>query len=117
MKRRNHGTHEIHGKRTEVHSVFFPCIPCIPWFYQRFMTDMRTIFDDLFALLAPDRILRDPRATGEGVVVGVIDSGVDRAQLEAKFRGRDQAILPIEGGVFRPDWADVLAYGGRQSAA
>src|SRR5947208_6178091 len=80
------------------------------------MRDPHTIFDDLFALLAPDRILRDPRATGEGVVVGVIDSGVDRGQLEAKFRGRNEEILPIEGAVFRPDRADVLPYDGKQSA-
>src|SRR5262245_8432364 len=80
------------------------------------MPETRTIFDDLFALLTPERILRDPRATGEGVVVGVIDSGVERTQLEAKFRARGQAILTIDGAVFRPDRADVLPYEGKQSA-
>ena len=41
-----------------------------------------TVFDQMFALLTPDSILRDPRATGEGVAVAVIDSGVERAVLE-----------------------------------
>src|SRR5712691_9555897 len=80
------------------------------------MTDARKILDDLFAALTPDHILLDPRATGEGVIVGVIDSGVDRAQLEAKFRGLNQEILPIEGAVFRADRPDVLPYDGKQSA-
>jgi len=80
------------------------------------MSDARTIFDDLFSALTPERILLDPRATGERVVVGVIDSGVDRAQLEAKFRGQNQEILPIEGAVFRADRPDVLPYDGKQSA-
>jgi subtilisin len=80
------------------------------------MADTRTVFDDVFALISPERILRDPRATGEGVTVCVIDSGVDRAQLEAKYRGRNQDILPIDGAVFRPDRADVLPYDGKQSA-
>ena len=37
-------------------------------------------------LLTPDRLLRDPRATGEGVAVAVIDTGVERSVLEDKFR-------------------------------
>jgi subtilisin len=80
------------------------------------MSEARTIFDELFALLTPERLLRDPRATGEGVVVGVIDSGVDRAQLEASSRERGQTILPIQGAVFRSDKNEPLPYEGRQSA-
>lgn len=80
------------------------------------MSEARTIFDDVFALLTPERLLLDPRATGEGVLVGVIDSGVDRAQLEAGSRERGQTILPIEGAIFRSDKNEPLPYEGRQSA-
>ena len=30
-----------------------------------------TVFDEIFARLTPDRLLRDPRATGQGVAVGL----------------------------------------------
>jgi hypothetical protein len=75
-----------------------------------------TIFDDVFSLLTPERVLRDPRATGEGVVVGVLDSGVERAILEEKFRNAGQAIHPIEGAIFRSGFAQPLPYEGHQSA-
>jgi subtilisin family serine protease len=75
----------------------------------------RDLFDDIFALLTPDRLLRDPAATGAGVRVCVIDSGVERAVLEDRFRGRGQAIQPIEGAVFVPGRAAPLPYDGHQS--
>ena len=59
-----------------------------------------TVFDEIFARLTPDRILHDSRATGEGVVVAVIDSGVERATLEEKFRKLELPLKPIEGAVF-----------------
>jgi hypothetical protein len=74
------------------------------------------VFADLARLLTPRRLLHDPRATGEGVAVCVIDSGVERSLLEEKFARRGQAILPIEGGVFTADAAEPLPYTGRQSA-
>ena len=58
------------------------------------MSESHTVFDELFALLTPERLLRDPRATGEGVTSDVIDSGIERAVLENKF----PAAYPIEGG-------------------
>jgi hypothetical protein len=76
---------------------------------------MPDVFDELLALLSPERLLRDPRATGEGVSVCVIDSGVDRALLEAKHRQQGNELLPIEGGIFPPDRAEPLPYEGRQS--
>jgi subtilisin len=76
---------------------------------------MPDVFDEIFALLSPDRLLHDPRATGEGVTVCVIDSGIDRAVLEAKHRREGKEILPIEGGIFRPDRAEPLPYEGQQS--
>jgi subtilisin len=75
----------------------------------------RTVFDDLFDLLTPERLLRDPRATGEGVTVCVIDSGVERSLLEEKFRRAGQEIHRIEGGVFMAERAEPLPYEGHQS--
>lgn len=79
------------------------------------MTDP-TVFDEIFARLTPDRVLRDPRATGDGVAVAVIDSGVERAILEKRFADRGQTIRPIEGAVFRPNVPTPLAYDGHQSS-
>jgi len=76
---------------------------------------MPDVFAEIFALLTPERLLRDPRATGEGVKICVIDSGVDRAVLEEKHRRGDQDILPIEGGIFRADSAEPSPYEGQQS--
>ena len=74
-----------------------------------------TVFDQLFALLTPDSIFRDPRATGEGVAVAVIDSGVERSVLEDKFRAAGTPIQTIEGAIFRPT-GPPLEYTGRQSS-
>jgi len=71
-----------------------------------------TVFDDIFRLLTPDRLLRDPRATGAGVAVAMIDSGADRAVLAAKH----PAAPVIQGAVFRADSPDPLPYEGRQSS-
>jgi hypothetical protein len=76
---------------------------------------MSDVFEDMFALLKPERILHDPRATGEGVTVCVIDSGVERALLEEKFRRQGQEIRPIQGAIFVPDQAQPLPYEGKQS--
>jgi subtilisin family serine protease len=80
------------------------------------MSDSKTVFDDLFALLTPERILRDPRATGEGVSVALIDSGVERSVLEAKFKLQGQEIHSIDGAVFRADSAQPAPYTGQQSS-
>jgi hypothetical protein len=74
-----------------------------------------TIFDEIFARLTPDSILRDARATGEGVAVAVIDSGVERTVLEDKFRAAGTPIQPIEGALFRPT-GPPLEYLGHQSS-
>jgi subtilisin len=75
-----------------------------------------TVFDELLALLTPERLLHDPRATGEGVTVCILDSGVERAVLEEKYRQRGQEIHPIEGGIFTADRAEPLPYRGQASA-
>jgi subtilisin family serine protease len=73
------------------------------------------VFDEVFALLTPDRLLRDPRATGEGVRVCVIDSGVERSVLEQRARQRGQTLYPIEGGLFTAARPEPLPYDGHQS--
>ncbi len=74
-------------------------------------------FDDVLALVTPGRLLRDPRATGAGVRVCVIDSGIERAVLEEKFGRQGVVLEPVEGGVFTADRAEPGPYEGRQSAA
>ena len=75
----------------------------------------RDVFEEVFALLTPERLLHDARANGEGVRVCVVDSGIERALLEERFRRGGQVIHPIEGGVFTGDRAEPLPYDGRQS--
>src|SRR5687768_13294982 len=73
---------------------------------------MSDVFDELQALVTPERFLLDPRANGEGVPVCVIDSGVERSVLEAKFGDK---IKHIAGGIFTADRAEPLPYQGHQS--
>lgn len=73
------------------------------------------VFADLFALLTPPRLLHHPRATGEGVSVCILDSGVERAVLEERCRQRGQALHRIEGGIFTAASAEPLPYEGHQS--
>jgi subtilisin len=73
------------------------------------------VFADLFTLVTPQRLLHHPRATGEGVSVCILDSGVERALLEEKFRQRGQILHPIEGGIFTAAQPEPLPYDGHQS--
>jgi subtilisin len=73
---------------------------------------MSDVFEEIFTLITPQRLVLDPRASGEGISVCVIDSGVERSVLEEKF---GQAIHRIEGGLFSADRAEPLPYEGRQS--
>lgn len=75
----------------------------------------RDLFDEIFARLTPERLLHDPRATGEGIRVCVIDSGIERSILEEKQRKQGHEILPIEGGIFRAGQAAPSPYDGHQS--
>ena len=72
-----------------------------------------TVFDDIFRLLTPERLLLDPRATGAGISVCLIDSGVEQATLSAKF---GPTLLPVRGAIFRPESAQPLPYLGQQSS-
>lgn len=73
------------------------------------------IFDELFALLKPERVLHDPRATGAGVRVAVVDSGVERAVVEARCQERGQRVEAIEGACFFGS-GPPQPYDGRQSS-
>jgi subtilisin len=75
----------------------------------------RDVFDQVFGLLTPERLLRDPRATGEGVKVCIIDSGVERALLEEKFHRNGIVIHPIQGAIFTGPDAEPLPYEGHHS--
>ena len=70
-----------------------------------------TVFDELLNLLKPDRLLKDARATGEGVAVAVVDSGIDRALLEEKHRAPR-----ITGALFRGAKPEVLPDTGQPSS-
>src|SRR5216683_2923522 len=74
-----------------------------------------SVFDQLLDLLTPERLLHDPRATGEGVKVCLLDSGVERSVLEERAHGRGQVLHPIQGGVFTAEQPEPLPYEGRQS--
>ncbi len=76
----------------------------------------RDVFEEVFALLTPDRLLQDPRASGTGVLVAVLDSGAERDLLEARCRQRGHEPVPIEGAVFTPERSEPLPFDGHQSA-
>jgi hypothetical protein len=80
------------------------------------VTDPPDVFAELARLLTPQRLLQAPRATGEGVRVAILDSGVERSLLEEKFARLGRPIHPIEGGVFVPERVEPLPYTGHQSA-
>jgi hypothetical protein len=73
------------------------------------------VFEEVLALLTPERLLHDPRATGEGVTIGVIDTGIERGVLEEKYRKLGKEIYTIEGGIFAAGQPAPLPYDGRQS--
>jgi len=80
------------------------------------MVDEPSVFDELFRLLTPERLLADPRANGEGVRVAVIDTGIDRGVLEEKARQQGRTLHPIDGAVFTSPNSVPLSYEGKQSA-
>ena len=71
---------------------------------------------EILQLLTSKRLLHDVHADGSGVRVCILDSGVERAVLEEKFRRQGREIHAIEGAVFAADRAAPLPYDGRQSS-
>jgi len=74
------------------------------------------VFEEMFRLARPERLLLHPRATGEGVRVALLDSGVDRARLIEKYRLQGVEIYPIEGATFRDDRPEPVPDEGRASS-
>lgn len=75
------------------------------------------VFDELFRLVTPERILRDPRASGAGVRVCIVDTGIDRARLAEKHRREGRTLVPIEGAVFRENQPEPLPEPDRPSSS
>ncbi len=73
------------------------------------------VFNEVLALIRPENLLHDPRATGEGVSVCIIDSGVDETVLRERRRDSAVPMHPIRGGIFQPGRNEPLPYDGRQS--
>lgn len=74
------------------------------------------VFDEILSLIRPERLLLDPRATGAGVSIAVIDSGIERGLLEEKFLQAERQIKPIEGAKFQQGSTRPEAYDGHQSS-
>ncbi len=74
------------------------------------------VFEEALALFTPARLLTNPLATGEGVRVALVDTGVDRKIIEARSRARGDAIHPLQGAVFLPGKPEPLPYEGHQSS-
>lgn len=73
------------------------------------------LFDQLYELFRPERLLDDPRATGAGVRVAIVDTGVERSTLEQRAVELGRPQPRISGAVFRPDSPDPLPWDGHQS--
>lgn len=80
------------------------------------MNDADDPFSAIFASLTPARLLQHPRATGEGVRVCVIDTGLDRRRLAERAASRGHSLEPIAGAVFREDVLEALPDEGRVSS-
>ncbi|MCS7047332.1 MAG: S8 family serine peptidase [Gemmataceae bacterium] len=72
---------------------------------------MNDVFAAIRALVTTDRLVHDARATGEGIAVAVIDSGIEAGVIHA----RHPDCQPIRGGVFVGPHAPPLPYDGKQS--
>jgi hypothetical protein len=79
------------------------------------MNDQGDVFEQVFSILTPARLLRHPNANGQGVSVCIIDSGVERKLLEERFERRGERIESIKGGIFVKSRHQPLPYEGRQS--
>jgi len=73
------------------------------------------IIEVIRAHLTPQQLLYDSRATGEGIRVAVVDSGIEQSVLAERARQRGMEIPRVEGAIFRPQ-GPPLPYQGRQSS-
>ncbi len=75
----------------------------------------RDVLEEMLALCTPERLLTDPRATGEGISVCVVDSGIEESTVRQSAEKRGQTILPIQGGIFTAKEKQPKPYEGKQS--
>ncbi len=73
------------------------------------------ILQQITSKLTLSHLLDDPRATGKGVKVCVIDSGIDRPTIADRCLGRQQPIPEIQGGIFLAGNSEPLPYEGQPS--
>ena len=74
------------------------------------------MFEEAIALFTPARLLANPLASGEGVRVALIDTGVERKVIEARCRARGTEPVPLEGAIFLHGQVAPLRYEGHQSS-
>ena len=74
------------------------------------------ILSDLASCFNAERLLNDPLATGEGVAIAVIDSGIERDTLINKHRAIGVELKPIEGVRYQAGSQTPEPYDGHQSA-
>lgn len=72
-----------------------------------------SFLDDIRARLTPESLLRDAGASGAGVRVCVVDSGMDSSLLAGRHAGMEK----VEGGVFQQGKPTPLPYDGQQSTS
>lgn len=73
------------------------------------------LIESVLLQLTPERLLQDSRATGEGIRVAVVDSGIEWSVLAERARQRGREPPHVEGAIFRPH-GPPLPYQGRQSS-
>ncbi|GIW84190.1 MAG: hypothetical protein KatS3mg106_703 [Gemmataceae bacterium] len=73
------------------------------------------LIESVLLQLTPERLLQDSRATGEGIRVAVVDSGIEWSVLAERARQRGLEPPQVEGAIFRPH-GPPLPYQGRQSS-
>jgi len=72
-------------------------------------------FAEVFALVTPQKFLNHPGATGAGVRVAIIDSGIDRGILERRAVERNQPVPTMSGGIFVPGQTEPTPWLGQAS--
>ena len=73
------------------------------------------VLSEFLNLLSPEKLLQHPQATGEGVRVCVIDSGMEQSILQERAQARGTPCNPIQGAIFGTAPGEPLPYEGHQS--
>ena len=63
---------------------------------------MSSVIESLLAGFTPERLLRDPAATGAGVAVAIIDSGIEQSLLQSRHGATLQPIIGVRVKQGRP---------------